>query len=66
MIQASDAQKHGDEAAMLVMTTLIVGADRAIASAGRCLGDDPLTAMLPVLQTAAPGRSLRQGASSRS
>ena len=62
VIQASDAQKHGDEAAMLVMTTLIVGADRAIASARRCLGDDALTAMLPVLQTAALGRSLRQGA----
>ena len=60
VIQASEAQKHEDAASMLVLTTLVVGSDRAIAAARRSLGDDELTAMLPVMQTAALGGQLRR------
>jgi uncharacterized protein (TIRG00374 family) len=61
-IHPTDEQLHEDVAAMLVMTTLIVGADRAIAAARRAQGDDELTAMLPVLQTASLNARLRQHA----
>jgi uncharacterized protein (TIRG00374 family) len=61
-IQASDDQKYEDVAALLVLTTLIVGADRAIAAARRAQGDDELTAMLPMLQTAALSAPLRNQA----
>ena len=52
-IHPTGAQNQQDVAAMLVMTTLGVGADRAIAAARRAKGDDALEAMLPLLQTAA-------------
>jgi uncharacterized membrane protein YbhN (UPF0104 family) len=61
-IRATTQQLHEDVAALLVTTTLVVGADRAIAAARRALGDDELTAMLPVLQTASLGASLRRQA----
>ena len=58
-IHPTDEQLHEDVAAMLVMTTLIVGDDRAIAAARRAVGGDALTAMLPVLQTASLNARLR-------
>ena len=58
-IHPTDEQMHQDVAAMLVMTTLGVGADRAIAAARRAKSDDELTAMLPVMQTAALNARLR-------
>jgi uncharacterized protein (TIRG00374 family) len=44
---------------MLVLTTLIVGDERAIAAARRHSGDDALAAMLPVLQPASLNARLR-------
>ena len=44
---------------MLVMSTMGVGADRAIAAARRNVGDDALKEMLPLLQTAALNGRLR-------
>lgn len=58
-IQATAEQQYEDVAALLVLTALIVGADRAIAAARRAQGDDELTAMLPLLQTAALSAPLR-------
>ncbi len=60
VIHPTGAQKQQDVAAMLVMTTLGVGADRAIAAARRAKGDDAVEAMLPVLQTAALNGRLRR------
>jgi uncharacterized protein (TIRG00374 family) len=60
VIHPTDAHKQQDVAAMLVMTTLGVGADRAIAAARRALGDDTVKAMLPLLQTAALNGRLRR------
>jgi uncharacterized protein (TIRG00374 family) len=50
---------YDDVAATLVLSTLIVGHDRAIAAARRSQGDDALTAMLPVLQSASLNARLR-------
>jgi uncharacterized protein (TIRG00374 family) len=61
-IRASDDQKYADVAALLVLTTLIVGADRAIAAGRRAQGDDELAAMLPLMQTAALAGPLRSQA----
>ncbi len=61
-IHPTGEQLNEDVAAMLVMTTLIVGADRAIAAARRAQGDEALGAMLPVLQTASLNARLRQHA----
>jgi len=61
-IHSNDAQRHEDIAAMLTLTALIVGADRAIAAARRACGDEDLTAALPVLQTAVLTHALRQRA----
>ncbi len=58
-IRPTGDQIHQDVAAMLVMTTMGVGADRAIASARRNVGDDALKEMLPLLQTAALNGRLR-------
>jgi len=58
-IHPTDDQLQQDVAAMLVMTTLGVGADRAIAAARRAKGDDGVAAMLPLLQTAALNGRLR-------
>ena len=58
-IHPSDEQMNDDVAAMLVMTTLAVGADRAIDAARRAKSDDELTAMLPLLQTHALNARLR-------
>jgi uncharacterized protein (TIRG00374 family) len=58
-INASDDQIRSDLAAMLVLTTLTVGADRAIAAARRAIGDESLAAMLPMLQTASCDATLR-------
>jgi uncharacterized protein (TIRG00374 family) len=52
-------QLHEDVAAMFVMTTLGVGADRAIAAARRAQGDDAVVAMLPMLQTGSLNPRLR-------
>ena len=52
-------QLHDDIAALLVVTTLIVGTDRAIAAGRRAQSDDALTAMLPTLQTASLNATLR-------
>jgi uncharacterized protein (TIRG00374 family) len=59
-IHPTREQKQQDVAAMLVMTTLGVGADRAIAAARRAKGDAALEAMLPLLQTAALNGRLRR------
>jgi len=61
-ISPSDAQINEDVAAMLVLTTIGAGADRAIAAARRARGDDDLVAMLPVLQIAALNARLRNHA----
>jgi len=58
-IRPTGDQIHQDVAAMLVMTTMGVGAERAIASARRNVGDDALKQMLPLLQTAALNARLR-------
>jgi uncharacterized membrane protein YbhN (UPF0104 family) len=58
-IHPSDEQMNDDLAAMLVMTTLGVGADRAIEAARRAKSDNELTAMLPLLQTQALNGRLR-------
>ena len=58
-IQPTGDQMHQDIAAMLVMSTMGVGADRAIAAARRNVGDDALKEMLPLLQTAALNGRLR-------
>ena len=58
-IQPTDDQMYDDVAAMLVLSTVIVGEDRAIAAARRSQGDDALTAMLPVLQSASLNPRLR-------
>lgn len=58
-IHPTSEQLREDNAAMLVLTTLIVGGDRAIAAARRALGDDSVTAMLTVLQTASLNARLR-------
>ena len=60
VIHPTGAQKQQDVAAMLVMTTLGVGADRAIAAARRAKGDDAIEAILPLLQTAALNGRLRR------
>jgi glycosyltransferase 2 family protein len=59
-IHPTGAQKQQDVAAMLVMTTLGVGADRAISAARRAKGDAAIEAMLPLLQTAALNGRLRR------
>jgi len=61
-IHASETQQDEDVASLLVNTSLLVGADRAIAAARRVMGDDVLTASLPVLQTAALSPTLRHEA----
>ena len=61
-IHPSDDQLQQDVAATLVMTTMGVGADRAIAAARKALGDDALATMLPLLQTAALNHRLRHNA----
>jgi uncharacterized protein (TIRG00374 family) len=58
-VHPSFEQVHDDVAALLVLTALIVGDDRAIAAARRSRGDDALETMLPVLQTAALNARLR-------
>ena len=58
-IQPTAEQLQQDVASLLVLTSLIVGEDRAIAAARRAKSDDELTAMLPVLQTAALNGRLR-------
>ena len=60
VIRPTGAQKQQDVAAMLVMTTLGVGADGAISAARRAKGDDAIAAMLPLLQTAALNGRLRR------
>ncbi len=61
-IHPSDDQLQQDVAATLVMTTMGVGADRAIAAARRALGDDGVATMLPLLQTAALNDRVRHNA----
>ncbi len=59
VIHPTDDQRRQDDASMLVMTTLGVGADRAIAAARQVKGDEAVVAMLPFLQTAALNTRLR-------
>ena len=59
VIHPTAEQFNQDVASLLVLTTLIVGEDRAIAAAGRAKTDGDLTAMLPVMQTAALNGRLR-------
>ena len=59
VINPDDDQINQDVAAMLVLTTIGAGPDRAIEAARRARGDDDLAAMLPVLQTAALNARLR-------
>ncbi len=65
VIHPTDDQRHQDDAAMLVMTTLGVGADRAIAAARQVKGDEAVAAMLPFLQTAALNTRLRHNVKTR-
>ncbi len=65
VINPTDDQIHQDVAAMLVLTAIGAGPDRAIAAARRARGDDDLAAMLPVLQTAALNARLRAHAKRR-
>jgi uncharacterized protein (TIRG00374 family) len=51
-----------DQAQLLVTTATVTGIDRAVASAHTALGGDGLAALLPYLQQAALGKSLRQAA----
>jgi uncharacterized protein (TIRG00374 family) len=59
-IHPSVEQMNDDVAAMLVMTSLAVGADRAIEAARRAKPDDDLAAMLPLLQAHALNARLRR------
>ena len=65
VINPTDDQINQDVAAMLLLTALGAGPDRAIAAARRARGDDDLAAMLPVLQTAALNARLRAHAKRR-
>jgi uncharacterized membrane protein YbhN (UPF0104 family) len=63
----ADAEFHADEgdrlvdnARLLVVTSLVVGTDRALDSAIRVIGADGMVALLPYLQPAALGRVTRQ------
>jgi len=58
-VHPNDEQLNEDMAAMLVLTTLIVGEKRAIEAARRAVDDEALTAMLPVMQTASLNARLR-------
>ena len=59
-LHPTDEQRWGDIASTLVMVTLRIGPDEAIASARATVGDDELAAMLPMLQTASLSPRLRQ------
>ena len=48
-----------DRARLMAATALVVGADRAVASAQRVLGDAGLVALLPFLQPAVLDRATR-------
>ncbi|MGI9644224.1 MAG: flippase-like domain-containing protein [Ilumatobacteraceae bacterium] len=61
-IHASAEQLRADVAAMLVLSTMYVGADRSIEAARRAQGDDALADVLPVLQTASLNARLRHSA----
>jgi uncharacterized membrane protein YbhN (UPF0104 family) len=63
----ADAEFHADEgdrlvdnARLLVVTSLVVGTDRALDSAIRVIGADGVVSLLPFLQPAALGRVTRQ------
>ena len=60
-IQPTRQQLGEDIAALFVTTALAVGPERAIAAARQAEGDDAITSMLPVLQTAALNARLRHG-----
>ena len=59
VIHPTADQLHQDVASLLVVTALIVGEQRAIAAARRAKTDGELTAMLPLMQTAALNGRLR-------
>ena len=61
-LHPTDEQRWGDIASTMVMTSLLVGPDEAIAAARAELGDDALIAMLPMMQTASLSAPLRQQA----
>ncbi len=60
VISATDTQRHEDDAALLVLTALLVGSDRSIAAARRGLTDEQVAAMLPLVQTASLNAELRR------
>lgn len=59
-IAASDVLMRIDVAEMLCTLGLIVGADRAVTSGERILGDDTLSSALPVLQPVALSATTKQ------
>jgi uncharacterized protein (TIRG00374 family) len=59
-VAPSDVQLRTDRAQLLVTTTLLVGADRAIAVALRRLGRDGVVELLSYLQPAALGQEARR------
>jgi undecaprenyl-diphosphatase len=58
-VTASDGARFADIAELLVSTSRIVGAERAVAGAKHAIGAQELAATMPFLQTAALSRELR-------
>ena len=54
-------RRYRDEAQLLVTTTLVVGADRAIAAAKRAVSDADLAEVVPLMQTNALPSELQRG-----
>ncbi|QOX81803.1 flippase-like domain-containing protein [Nanchangia anserum] len=61
-VAASDLAQRVDLVQALILTCLLVGEDRAVASARRVLGDGTLTSLLPMLQMLALPTSTRSRA----
>src|SRR4029079_6951284 len=59
-IAPTDVQRRADRAQLLVTTTLLAGADRAIAAAMRRLGTDGVAELLSYLHPAALGQQARR------
>ena len=53
-------RRDADRVDLLVSTAVLVGNDRAITAAQRALGDDGLTGLLPMVQTAALAAPVRR------
>lgn len=59
-LNADEGDQQVDRARLLASTALVVGPDRALASAVRVIGTDGLVELMPYLQPAAMGRTTRQ------